>query len=143
MSYSLGFFLGPGLPLCLGVPSVPSALAAERLTPFFLGASVGGPITDVAGVPSGCGVAALESGAFSPLPLDAGADSVAAESGDALTSGVSCAGVSSFTASVWSSRRSWSGLTLRVTIMLGLLPAPDFRRGSFGLLSLIITIRVK
>lgn len=50
----------------------PLAVAADRLTPFFFGPSVGGPMAEGAGVPSavvtsGTGVAAFESEALSPF----------------------------------------------------------------------------
>ena len=88
-THSRGFFLGPGFPFCLGVPSaLPLALAAERLTPFFLEPSPGGAMEPGAGVPSPCGVAAFESDAFSPLVVVVAAAGWAApvDSGDCLTS---------------------------------------------------------
>lgn len=132
-TYSRGFFLGPGLPFCLGAPSgVPFAFAAERFTPFFFGPSAGGPMEPGAGVPSACGVAAFESEALSPLAVAGGAGCVLAagvESGDddCLTSSESGAGESS----ICRISRSLDGSTGRLTIRVGL--PPDFRRLSMAL----------
>lgn len=73
MTYSLCLFLGPGLARALGMPSGPTpfAAAADRLMPFFLIPSVGGPIAGGAGVPLPAGVGGFESEALSPF--DAGA----------------------------------------------------------------------
>lgn len=69
-TYNLAFFLGPGLPLTLGVVSDPKAVVAFLLTPpFFLIASVGGGIDDGAGVavPFGAGVFGFDSAGTSPF----------------------------------------------------------------------------
>lgn len=130
-TYNRGFFLGPGFPLGLADPSVaPFAPTADRLVPFFLGPSVGGPMTDGAGVPSAAGVAVLESDAFSPLELT-GADELAGESLTSLGTGTSLTeGVSSLMKPGKISR-SRAGDTARVTTRLGLPPA--LRRPSVAL----------
>lgn len=71
-TYSRGFFLGPGLPRTLAVGSDPFAPAALLLTPFFLGASVGGPIGACDGVPTAAGVPGVDSEALSPLDAAGG-----------------------------------------------------------------------
>lgn len=124
-TYRRGFFLGPGFPRGLGMPSFePDALGALRLTPFFLRPS-GGPIEE-AGVPSGAGVAALESEPLSPL----GATwSVAEVAGESFASLESVTGDSSFTTSGSRTSRNRADGTERLTRRLGLLP-PDLRRPS-------------
>lgn len=107
-TYSFCFFLGPGFPRTLGSPLPLAAAAALRLTPFFLGPSVGGPIeTDwAAGVPAG-GELGVESDALSMFELGAAA-------GDSLT------GVSSLTKSGSTMARSFWGVTFRVTTWVDL-----------------------
>ena len=107
-TYSLCFFLGPGLPLTLGSPLPFAAAAALLLTPFFLGPSLGGPMTTdwSAGVPVG-GELGDESDAFSVPEL-------AAAAGDCL------AGVSSLTKSGSTMARSFCDDTLRVMMLEGL-----------------------
>lgn len=87
-SSSLAFFLGPGFPRTLAVgPSLPLpfATAADLLTPFFLGPSVGGPMTEGgAGVPLGLGVFGVESNGASGLEGGAAA-SVDDVVGDSLS----------------------------------------------------------
>lgn len=84
-SSSRGFFLGPGLPLGLGMPSllVPFTAVADRLTPFFV---VGGGIGVEEGVPSAAGVAAFESEAASAFEGAADAASALGLAGDSLGS---------------------------------------------------------
>lgn len=126
--------MGPGFPRCLGAESpLPFAAAADRLTPFFLPPSTGGASVAGPGVPSGCGVAALESDASSPFVVGA-ADGAAWEAGDDLTSRDSCAGVpSSLVVSRLSRSPSALDGTLIVWIMVGFC-VPDFRRAdSFDL----------
>lgn len=130
-TYNRGFFLGPGFPLGLGIPSMPFA---DRLVPLFLGPSVGGPMPDGAGVPSAAGVAALESDAFSPLEV-VGAATLAELVGELLTSlgseGSFTKGVCSSIDSGKRSTRSCAGDTAKVTSRLGL--PPDLRRPSAAL----------
>lgn len=64
-TYNLAFFFGPGLPLILAVGSLALATAALRLTPFFLGFSVGGPMVACDGVPLAAGVLGLDGEALS------------------------------------------------------------------------------
>ncbi len=95
------------MPRTLGSPLPLAAAAALRLTPFFLGPSVGGPIeTDwAAGVPAG-GELGVESDALSMVELGAAA-------GESLTTGVS-----SLTKSGSTMARSFWGVTLSVMIWL-------------------------
>lgn len=139
-TYRRGFFLGPGFPRGLGTPSiVPLAPGADRLTPFFFGPSVGGPIAEGAGVPSagvasGAGVAALESEALSPFVLLAGGcepEADTASVGESALAFMSLEGDSSLIESGASRARSLSGDTLRVTIKLALVL--DLRRASADL----------
>lgn len=110
-TYSLGFFLGPGLPRGLGTPSaVTLAAAAERLTPFFLVLS--GGAMEGAGVPSPAGVAALESDAGSVFGA-AGEPFMSDES-----SGGAVLGDWLLTSPSASRRRSVEGETLSVTMFL-------------------------
>jgi hypothetical protein len=132
LTYSLGFFLGPGLPLALG--SAPLAPGALLFTPFFLGPSVGGPIGVCDGVSAWAGVPGLDVDAFSPF--------VAGSAGTTGSAGVlddgagdAFAGDSSLTDVGSSSFRSLSGETLRVTIDV-LLPVEDLRRS----LSLVVVV---
>jgi hypothetical protein len=126
-TYRRGFFLGPGLPRGLGVPSPGVSVAgADRFVPFFLEPSTRGSVTEGAGVPvtSAAGVAALESDAISPLEMT-GAAGVADLAGDSGALGSSM-GVSSLMDSGSTSSRSREGVMLSVTTRLGL--PPDFRR---------------
>lgn len=111
MTYSLSFFLGPGLPRTLATTSLPLAPAAPRLTPFFLTTSVGGPIT-------ACddGVPGVESEAFSPLEAAVG------RSAGVLTSGAGepWTGDSATRDDGSMILRSFSGATCKVTSMVNL-----------------------
>ena len=115
-TYSLCFFLGPGLPRGLGSPLGVAAPGAPRFTPLFLGPSAGGPMAAAcgAGVP-GAGVFGVESEAFS-LELGA-AGSVFEVAGDSL---LSLTGDSSLTDSGSTMRRSFSGDSFKVTMRLSL-----------------------
>lgn len=134
-TYRRGFFLGPGFPLGLGGPSL--LPAAPRLVPLFLGPSVGGPMTDGTGVPSGTGVAAFESVTFSPFELAGAAGPAAELAGDALTSLGSeddlSDGDSSLTESGSMISRRRRGVMASVTSRLGLLA--DLRRPSAALVA--------
>lgn len=95
MTYSLAFFLGPGLAraLAAAAPSpLPFMAAAFRLTPFFLGASAGGPMGSWGtGVLLPAGVLGDESDAFSVLAVGK-AGSVAEVAGDSLAGDSSLTG---------------------------------------------------
>lgn len=141
--------MGPGFPRGLGIPSIdPLATAADRLTPFFFGPSVGGPMAEGAGVPSAgvasaTGVAALESEALSPLVLLAGGcepEADAASAGDSALASMSLAGDSSLTVGAIRAR-SLSGDTLRMTIELALVL--DLRRASADLAggAMVLSVR--
>lgn len=81
---------------------------------------------DGPGVPSGMGVAALESEPFSPLAATARVVDVAGESFASLES---VAGDSSLTGSGWIISRRRADGTARLTTRVGLEP-PDLRRPS-------------
>lgn len=119
--------MGPGLPLILAVGSDPLAPAALLLTPFFLGASVGGPIGACEGVPAAAGVPGLDGEALSPFDT-AGAWSLGTVVEGA---GESFAGDSSFMDAGSRTLRSLTDGTRRVTTD-EVFPE-DFRR-SFSLL---------
>lgn len=122
-SSNLGFFFGPGLPLILAIGSPPLAAAALRFTPFFLGASVGGPMGTWDGVPLGAGVPALDSEALSPFDAVATASlgSVADVPGDSFTGDSSLIDEGSMI------RRKLIEVTRKVTMLLFVFPE-DFRR---------------
>jgi hypothetical protein len=121
---------GPGLPLGLGSP-LPSTAAAPRLTPFFLGPSVGGPIAAAggAGVPLPAGVPGLESDGVSPLAAvgfgtvdEFDEESLASlPAGESALVGEGSSGVMIF--------RSRSAVTVHVKTRLG-LPTVAFRRST-------------
>lgn len=120
---------------------MPLALSADRLTPFFLAPSTGGPIEEGAAVSSAAGVAAFESDALSPVELTlvgaAGVLGVSGESFDSelslesLESLVSLTGTSSSPDTGEMMSRNWVDGTFKVTIRLS-LPA-DLRRPSTDL----------
>jgi hypothetical protein len=126
-TYSLAFFLGPGLPRILAVGSLLFAAAALLLTPFFLRLSVGGPMGACEGVPLAAGVPGLDGVAFSSCDAAAVGLSPGGTGDDADDS---LAGVSSFVQDGSRILRSRSDGTCSVTIADD-LPA-DFRR-SFSL----------
>ena len=115
-TYSLAFFLGPGLPRGLGSPLGVAVPGAPRFTPLFLGPSAGGPIEAPCGAGvSGAGVLGVESEAFS---LEFGAAGRVFEvAGDSL---LSLTGDSSLTDSGSTMRRSFSGDSFKITMWLSL-----------------------
>lgn len=137
-TYSLGFFLGPGLPLILG--SAAPAPGAVLFMPFFLDPSTGGPIGSCDGVPLAAGVPGFDSEALSPLDADAAATvsvgSVFEVAGDSL------AGDSSFTEVGSTIFRRLTGDTLSVVRTEDLLA--DFLRSlSFAGVAVLVAVEVE
>jgi hypothetical protein len=128
-AYSLAFFLGPGLPLTLGIgsPSGPNATAALLFVPLFLGPSVGGGIKVWGvGVPTATGVLAFDSDLLSPFELAATGSVLEVEDdGESLTGDGSLSSlISSLMGRGWRGRRSLDD-SFNVTMREALF---DFRR---------------
>lgn len=124
VTYNLGFFLGPGLPLIFG--SAAPAPGALLFTPFFLDPSVGGPMGSCEGVPLAAGVPGFDSEAsLSALSvLDTAATVSVGKVVD--VAGDSLAGDSSLTDDGSTIFLSLMGDTFNVARMEGL--PPDFLR---------------
>lgn len=132
-TYNLAFFLGPGLPRGFGSPSGPNDGPAARFTPFFLGISDGGGMSDAFGVPAATGVLELDSDGLSPLGLMAAAGA-AGWLGGAIV-GTSFDGDSSLTRGTSINLCRILGDTFNLIIIE---PFDDFRRTAEGVEVLVI-----
>jgi len=120
------------LPRGFGSPSGPNAGPAALFTPFFLGISVGGGISDEFGVPAATGVFELDSDGLSPLELMAAGAS--GWLGGAIA-GTSFDGDSSLTRGTSINLCKVLGDTFNLMIIE---PFDDFRRTAEGVEVLVI-----